>query len=339
MDNCVPKSAAAPPLRGAVVITGAGRGFGAALAAAFAEGLAPHDVAFVLLGGRDAGALAETARAVAAPGGGGGARAVTCHACDLGDPAALAGAWRAAVDGERSLAGDRPLDFAWLVHNAGSLGPLGVVGDLALAAAPGGGEGCGEGGGAQSPLGALVAAVQLGVTSAVVLSSLFLGWARARVALPPTPAPAGRLPACAVVNVSSLAAVQPLPSMGVYSAIKAARDMLGAVIAAEGAGGGGGGEHPGRRLPVAVLSYAPGPMDTAMAAELRGHPALDAGLRASFAGMAEARTYVDVRASAAKCFRVLAANRFRSGAHVDFYDPDPAGPVDDEAPAAAVAAS
>lgn len=342
--------------RGAVVLTGAGRGFGAALAVAFAEGLAPHDVDFVLLGGRAAGDLADTARALARlPGGARGAHTVACHAVDLSDPAAVAGAWASAVDGERQRAGGAPLDFAWLVHNAGSLGPLGMVGDLAS-----GGGGCGDGSGggdrggsrgggddrgeggspatATTALQELVAAVHVNVTSAVWLSSLFLGWARARVVRPRfvdggTGAMGTMsLPACAVVNVSSLAATQPFKSMGVYSVVKAARDMLGAVIAAEGAGGGrcvsdGGGGGCGvggpAPLPVAVLSYAPGPMDTAMQAELRRHPALDAGLRASFADMARDGAFVDARASAAKCFRVLAANRFRSGAHLDWYDDDP----------------
>ena len=54
-----------------------------------------------------------------------------------------------------------------------------------------------------------------------------------------------------VVNISSLAAVQPVKRWGLYCTGKAGRDMLFKVMAAE---------DPDIR----VLNYAPGPLDTGM---------------------------------------------------------------------------
>lgn len=54
-----------------------------------------------------------------------------------------------------------------------------------------------------------------------------------------------------VINISSLCAVQPFKSWGLYCAGKAGRDMLFRVLAAE---------EPN----VTVLNYAPGPLDNDM---------------------------------------------------------------------------
>lgn len=56
-----------------------------------------------------------------------------------------------------------------------------------------------------------------------------------------------------IVNISSLCAVQPFKSWGLYCAGKAARDMLFKVLA---------DEEPN----ILVLNYAPGPLDNEMQA-------------------------------------------------------------------------
>ncbi|CAM9237287.1 unnamed protein product, partial [Discosporangium mesarthrocarpum] len=62
-----------------------------------------------------------------------------------------------------------------------------------------------------------------------------------------------------VINVSSLAAIQPFESWGTYSMGKAAREMFHRVLAKEQSAPGG----------VRVLNYSPGPMDTDMQREIR----------------------------------------------------------------------
>ncbi len=150
-----------------------------------------------------------------------------------------------------------------------------------------------------------------------------------------------------VVNVSSLAAVQPFESWGMYCAGacptpplqdlpsppprsyffppppkkhntgKAARDMLTTTIAKEqqATAGANASSHK-------TLNYAPGPLDTDMQAELRGCERLHPATREwSLEAFKEGRL-VPPAASAAKCLRILVEDTFESGAHVDYYDDD-----------------
>jgi len=65
-----------------------------------------------------------------------------------------------------------------------------------------------------------------------------------------------------VVNVSSGAAVQPLPGLGAYGSTKAALRLLGQIMGSE--------LDDGRDI--TILSYAPGPIDTPMQAAARAAP-------------------------------------------------------------------
>lgn len=275
-----------------VIVTGASRGFGAALAVAFARALGDGRLTFVLLA-RDLVGLGATADAVRAAAAG---ATVLPRRLDLGDLDGLEAAWDAML---RDAAGAGPFDAAYLANNHGSLGEIHAVRDLAS-------------------LGDLRRAVDMNVTSTVWITSAFLKFVRGgggggggsgsgTPALAPPPARA------AVVNVSSLAAIQPLAHSGVYCVGKAARDMLHAVVADEDVGEGG----------VRALNYAPGPMDTAMQVEIRASPHTHGPTRVFFEEMAAKGTYVDVHASAAKCVRVLMADRFKSGQHLDYYDDEP----------------
>lgn len=101
---------------------------------------------------------------------------------------------------------------------------------------------------------AIRAAVDLNVTGVAWLTSLFLRHARA---LAPQP-----LQPHLIVNISSLAALQPFSTQVLYCTGKAARDMLHAGVAAEH-------DSAEEKRRVAVLNYAPGPLDTDMQAEIR----------------------------------------------------------------------
>jgi benzil reductase ((S)-benzoin forming) len=70
-----------------------------------------------------------------------------------------------------------------------------------------------------------------------------------------------------IINVSSAAAVQPIPGLSAYCSSKAALRMAGMVLAQEL-------ESPGGSVPsrdVAILSYEPGVVDTEMQTEARSY--------------------------------------------------------------------
>lgn len=100
---------------------------------------------------------------------------------------------------------------------------------------------------------------------------------------------------------------------------KAARDMFTTVVARE---------HQADAATTATathktLNYAPGPLDTDMQTELRESATLHPPTREWSLEAFKAGKLVRSGVSAAKCVRILAADRFASGAHVDFYDEDP----------------
>ena len=64
-----------------------------------------------------------------------------------------------------------------------------------------------------------------------------------------------------VVNISSLAAIQPTVSWGLYSTVKAAKEMFFQTLALEHA----------NDAAVRVLNYAPGPLDTNVSDRLMGY--------------------------------------------------------------------
>ncbi|XP_023249976.1 sepiapterin reductase-like [Seriola lalandi dorsalis] len=97
-----------------------------------------------------------------------------------------------------------------------------------------------------------------------------------------------------VVNVSSIYALQALPSWALYCTAKAARKMMFSVLAEE---------EPN----VKVLSYSPGPLDTDMQEEIRRLTGISHCL-------------FPCKESAAKLMKLLLDNDFSSGAHLDFFE-------------------
>ncbi|KAJ1918281.1 hypothetical protein H4219_002678 [Mycoemilia scoparia] len=110
-----------------------------------------------------------------------------------------------------------------------------------------------------------------------------------------------------IVNISSLLAIEAHPYWGLYATGKAARDHLMKVIAKE--------EGPA----VQTLSYAPGPLDNDMQAQVRNTLG-DPEQKRIFTLMAESRTLVQLNDTAKKLANILLNSKFNSGSHVDFYD-------------------
>lgn len=225
------------------------------------------------------------------------AAAVSCvciqSVYDMEELESIQPAWETSVAAAAAAA---PGGFrrAILVNNAGSLGDLRPISDLPSVLA-------------------LRRTIDSNVTACIWLTSLFLRWLGGADGLRPSP----HAPPSAVVNVSSLAAIEPFATMLVYCAGKAARDMLHKGVAEEAALATAAGT-----LPVAVktLNYAPGPMDTDMQGELASSATLLAESRAYFASLKAEGKLVVPDDSAAKCARLLASDAFVSGSHVDFYD-------------------
>lgn len=63
-----------------------------------------------------------------------------------------------------------------------------------------------------------------------------------------------------------------------------------------------------------VLNYAPGPMNTDMAREIRSAE--------QFEEEVQSGKLIDPRVSAEKCVRLALHGKFASGSHVDFFDED-----------------
>ena len=113
-----------------------------------------------------------------------------------------------------------------------------------------------------------------------------------------------------IVNVSSLAAVQPFESWSIYCAGKAAREMFHKAVAAENKD----------KTDFRVLNYAPGPLDTDMQKEIREGPDVDKATQAMFISMKAENQLVTVKDSAVKLIRIVWQEKYESGAHVDYFD-------------------
>ncbi|KAL8573279.1 hypothetical protein ACOMHN_006690 [Nucella lapillus] len=109
-----------------------------------------------------------------------------------------------------------------------------------------------------------------------------------------------------VINISSLAAIQPFKSWAMYTSVKAARDMFFKVLAAE-------------EERICVLSYAPGPLATDMSEVLRTDSE-DEDVRKWATSAKEEKKLLTCDESTARLIAILEKNQFESGAHVDFYD-------------------
>mmetsp|Transcript_45641 Transcript_45641/g.74414 ORF Transcript_45641/g.74414 Transcript_45641/m.74414 type:complete len:266 (+) Transcript_45641:64-861(+) len=258
-----------------VLVTGASQGFGQALCVELAKVLKTADFALVARGAEGLKKTAALIRPLLS-----NESTVHSYAVDLGD-----------LDHIESSVGEvltqvvpSKYERAFLINNAGMIGEQVDVRDYSLKS--------------------LKLNVDFSITSTIYLTAQFIS-KFAPVAKNVSSAGSKKT---TVVNVSSLAALQPFNSWGQYCLCKAARDMAHRSIASEEKELGSG---------VRTLSYAPGPMDTAMTQAVRES---DAPLSKVFKDMHTNGKMVDTYGSARKLAGLLLKDEFESGAHIDFFD-------------------
>lgn len=108
-----------------------------------------------------------------------------------------------------------------------------------------------------------------------------------------------------IINISSLAGIQPFKSWSLYCSGKAARDMFFRTLALE-------------EPDILVLNYAPGPCATDMQKDCREQSA-DPETKQMFIDALNSGGLLSPQTSIDKLCEVL-TSKFESGAHIDFYD-------------------
>ena len=265
-----------------LIVTGASRGFGRALATAFAAAASTESNTTLLsavLVARDKSGLEKTREQMLARQDG---SRVECVECDLGELSTLEDRWTREVEGRLSQVVNDNEDGAHLIflNNAGSLGTLAPCTEQTFAS--------------------MQSSFDFNVTSCCYQSSRIAKWCSDNP----------RVKRTTIVNVSSLAAVQAFETWGVYCAGKSARDMYHATMALEYKS----------KEEFKTMNYAPGPMDTDMQKTIRESEGCDFGTREYFIDAKAKGTLVDPAKSAEKLASLVIANTFASGAHIDFYD-------------------
>jgi sepiapterin reductase len=267
-----------------LVVTGASRGLGRAIAKAFCNDvLTPlrriNEVRAFLVARSQTG-LQETEDLMLQQASGVKDRKlkVDCsqHVIDLGDLDTLDSNLDELLT---EMVKDVPdADHIIFINNAGSLGHLGPC--------------------VESPsLADMRANVDLNITSAFWTSVRFARFSKES---------ASDTAFTTIVNISSLAAIQVFPTMGIYAAGKAARNHYHATLAKE---------LQGSTKDIRILNYAPGPLETDMATALRSAEDLDADLKANFQ-----QQLVNPDDSALELAKKLLKRDFESGQHIDYYD-------------------
>jgi sepiapterin reductase len=109
-----------------------------------------------------------------------------------------------------------------------------------------------------------------------------------------------------IINISSLAAIQPFDTWSLYCAGKAAREMFHQCVALE-------------NNDVRVINYAPGPLDTDMQREIRETMLDEVPLKRVFREMAEESKLVNPRDSARKLKGIL-EDKNGNFMRIDYYD-------------------
>eukprot|EP00762_Andalucia_godoyi_P007984 ANDGO_03464.mRNA.1 Sepiapterin reductase len=120
-----------------------------------------------------------------------------------------------------------------------------------------------------------------------------------------------------ITNISTLLAVQPASSFGMYSTVKAARDMAMRAVAVEASTWS---KNDAIQFDVKTLSYAPGPLDTDMMSQILDSETMDRNVHAAFVGMKNQGAVLHVRTTVGVLAKLLKDDSFESGAHVDVYD-------------------
>jgi len=298
--------------KGLVVISGASRGIGRAIALAIADAVcANRDKVndessssssilsprlHMVLMARSASSLQETADMVQQRCGNGDDLIITttCHEMDLADIDSLPQNVNTILEPLSSA--NENYDSCLLINNAGSLGPLGKATFI-----------CDD----ESPSASLKRwkdTIDFNVTSSLWISSQF-----AKVT--------SHVPLVRIVNISSLCAIDAFPTMSLYCSGKAARDMFHAVLAKEQkAQVDEEGATSSKPAQFKVLNYAPGACGTAMTDTLADSADLDDGLHKFFNTSRDEKQFVRPDDTAAKLVGLLMKDEFESGSHIDYWD-------------------
>lgn len=109
-----------------------------------------------------------------------------------------------------------------------------------------------------------------------------------------------------IVNITSLCGIKPFAGLALYGSGKAAREMYFKVLAEE-------------RPELKILSYSPGPVKTAMVADIAGTTSNDS-LKSLFTSMIDENKLLLPEQTAKKCWNVVTEGKYKSGDHVDYFD-------------------
>ncbi|KAJ3089260.1 hypothetical protein HK102_006816 [Quaeritorhiza haematococci] len=305
------------------IITGASKGFGRSICLTLAESpLVTSHASDIIITGRDAHGLAATKSAILSVVSGTSrnssqndlttddatAGSATKHPVtvvekrvDFSDPN-MESSIEAVLSG---VPAGVTYAKAFLFNNAGSLGKLSRVREQSVSD--------------------IKAAIDLNVTVPLALTSVFVkkfGSVCKRTT---------------IVNVSSLAAVEPFDCWSVYCAGKAARDIFTRTVAIEESlieqeekqkshsesPNGCSESEPSSpthvRPRVTVLNYAPGPLDTDMQRRIRTEMP-NVPTKEAYVTMHKEGQLVDPNDSAGVLVSLLEGDDFVNGAHVDYFD-------------------
>lgn len=260
-----------------LVVSGASRGLGQAIATAFCEHATGVSRMTALLVARSQDGLTETQERVQEAAEAHGITVqVSIHVMDLANLDTLDENIDALLEEVESTPGS--YDRVVLVNNAGSLGHLGPLMDM-------------------TSLKELQQNLDFNVTSSLWLSIRFVKSMSGDSS-------------CVVVNISSLCAIEPFPTMGVYCTGKAARDMFYNVWAKE----------LGDESNVKLLNYAPGALATDMTTMLRHARQLDPKLQTFYRDTHESGDLIPPSKTASRMAKLVWKNEFESGSHIDYWD-------------------
>ena len=296
-----------------VVITGASKGIGRAIAIAIAEEVGAstqnnsssslatiisYPLHIVLIA-RSLDKLQETANLVEKRGG--GLVTTSCHEIDMSDLETLQEKLNCVLE----PLSEQNYDSCVLINNHGSVEPLGLASEL-------------------SSMTELQQSINLNVTSCIWVSSQFT-----KMCMKDTSSSNDKSPLVRIVNISSICALDPFPTTSIYCAGKAGRDMFHNVLAKENSSksdanndseSDGGALSNNEKQRYKVLNYAPGPCDTEMTDVLSDCPVLDGGLHEYFKTSKIENKLVRPEETAKKLASILTLDTFESGTHIDYYD-------------------
>jgi len=254
------------------LVTGASRGIGRTIAIEFSKKVAKGSVFLLIARSKDA--LENTKQSILEASGDN--CKVVVAVLDLGQPDPEV--YLNMLTGALAEAGSQGEDFshAIIVHNAGSLG---LRSQLKVAE--------------MEDLAEIRGYFDFNLFSMIVLNTQFFkvfnDSSKQRTA----------------IQISSLGAVQPFNTWGLYCLGKAARDMALKSIASESG--------------IQTLNYAPGPVQTEIYDEATKYTG-DPEVAAAFANNKKDGNVLTCEQTIAKLVRVLTDKKFIKGEHVDYYD-------------------